>query len=99
MSDIPSEFKCAGFTIKVSVEDSLPNDDYGTFCDATNEIKIAKTMTVDNKVIQLTEEQLLNTFYHELNHCFQFYFDNSYSEAQAQTFANFICEYLRTKVN
>lgn len=93
---IPKEFKCAGFTIKVTIVDSLPDNEYGNFCDATNEIKIARTMKVEDKVVELTKEQLLNTYLHELWHCFQFYFDNSYSEAQAQTYANFMCEYLRS---
>lgn len=98
MNNIPSEFKCAGFTIKVKIEESLPDNEYGHFCDALNEISIARTIEVDHKTIQLSEEQKENTFYHELIHCFQFYYDNDYSESQAQTFANFMCEYQRTKV-
>lgn len=94
---LPSEFKCAGFTIKVIIEDKLPNNDYGYFCDAKNEIRIAKTVEVDKETVQLTNEQIYNTFWHELIHCFQFYYDNEYSEAQAQTFANFMCEFYNTK--
>lgn len=95
---LPSEFKCAGFTIKVIIEDELPNGDYGSFCDARNEIKIARTVKSDNQIVELTEEQITNTFWHELFHCFQFYYDNEYSEGQSQTYANFMCEYFHSIV-
>lgn len=47
-------------------------------------------------MVRLTEDQITNTFWHELIHCFQFYFDNSYSEAQSQVYANFMCEYFKS---
>lgn len=94
---IPTEFKCAGNTIKVNLVDKTYNNNYGNWCDATNTINIAKTIEVDNKTtVNLTEDQIFNTFIHELIHCFQFYFDNSYNEAQAQVYANFLCEYLKS---
>lgn len=97
---IPSSFECAGFTIKVEIVDSTKNNSYGQFCDATNTIKIAKTVEAEGEgTITLTEAQKLNTFYHELIHVFQFYYNNDFAESQAQVFANFICEYERTKQN
>lgn len=30
-------------------------------------------------------------------HAFQFYYDNKFDEAQAQVFANFMCEFIETK--
>ena len=58
---------------------------------------IYKTIEVDNKTtVNLTEDQIFNTFIHELVHCFQFYFDNSYNEAQAQIYANFLYEYFKS---
>lgn len=95
---IPSEFKCAGFTIKVIIEDELEGGEYGNFCDAKNEIRIARTVKVDKEVVKLTEKQIFNTFAHELIHCFQFYFNNDTDEAEAQTYANFICEYYNSIV-
>ena len=61
------------------MEDSLPNNDYGYFCDATNTIKLARTVNSehDGEVI-LSDEQVRNTFYHELFHVFQFYFNNEF---------------------
>ena len=94
---LPSEFKCAGNTIKVQLVEKTHNNNYGNWCDATNTITIAKTVELEDKtVVRLTEDQITNTFWHELIHCFQFYFDNSYSEAQSQVYANFMCEYFKS---
>ena len=69
------------------------------WCDATNTITLAKTVELEDKtVINLTEDQITNTFWHELIHCFQFYFDNGYNEAQSQVYANFMCEYYNSIV-
>lgn len=95
---IPKHFECAGFTIKIEIVDKLKSNNYGQFCDATNTIKIAKTVEIEDEgTVELTEEQRFNTFFHELVHVFQFYYDNEYCEAQAQVFANFLCEYEKTK--
>ena len=94
---LPSEFKCAGNTIKVQLVEKTHNNNYGNWCDVTNTITIAKTIELEDKtVVRLTEDKMNNTFWHELIHCFQFYFDNSYSEAQSQVYANFMCEYLKS---
>lgn len=94
---IPDSFKCAGFTIKIEIYDKLPDNDYGDFDDARNIIRLARSVEVDKETIQLTNEQIHNTLWHEIVHCFQFYYDNKYSESQAQIFANFMQEFLRTK--
>lgn len=97
---IPEKFECAGFVINVKLVDKLHNNEYGLYCDATNTISIAKTVDVDDiGKVELTEQQILNTFMHELVHVWQFYFNNRYDEAQAQVFANFMCEYIKTKEN
>lgn len=86
---LPSEFKCAGNTIKVELVEKTNDNNYGNWCDAT----IAKTIELEDKtVVKLTENQITNTFWHELLHCFQFYFDNSYSEV----YANVLCEYFKS---
>lgn len=95
--NIPKQFNCAGFTIKVEIENHLNDNQYGCFCDATNTIKIARTVDVEGTKVTLTEQQIQNTFYHEIMHVWQFYFNNQYDEAQAQVFANFICEFIKTK--
>lgn len=95
--NIPKQFKCAGFTINVVIKDSLEDNSYGNYCDATNTISIAKTVKVNDKVIKLTERQMFNTFFHEVVHVWQFYYDNQYDEAQAQSYANFMCEFETTQ--
>lgn len=96
---IPKKFKIANNWITVNIVESLSNNEYGTYNDAKQEINIAKTVDTDEETVQLTEEQMLNTFMHELTHCMQFYFDTNTTEAQAQVYANFLCEFLNTKID
>lgn len=96
---IPSKFKIANNWITVELVDKLENSSYGQFNDVTSTIKLAKSVEVDKETIYLTEYQMNNTFWHEYCHAMQFYFDNSTSEAQAQSYANFLSEFFDTKVN
>ena len=64
---IPKKFKIANNWITVNIVESLSNSEYGTYNDAKQEINIAKTIDTDEGTVQLTEEQMLNTFAHELN--------------------------------
>lgn len=91
--NIPKSFKIANQTINIVVEDELSDGEYGYFEDPSCTIKIAKT--VDG--IELSEEQMMNTLYHEIIHAFQFFFNNNYDEAQAQCFSNFLREFESTK--
>lgn len=95
---IPKKFKIANNWITVNIVEALDNNEYGIYNDAKQLICIAKTVIVDDETIKLTEEQMFNTFAHEYVHCMQFYYDNTI-EAQAQVFANFLCELLDTKVD
>lgn len=93
---IPNKFNCAGMSIKVTVEDKLLGNEYGTWSDVNNEIKLARTVEVEGTNVTLTEQQIINTFWHEVMHCFQFYFNNGCDETQAQVFANFMCEFINS---
>ena len=96
--NIPKQFNCAGFTIKVEIEDRLEHNQYGYFCDAINTIKLTKTLEVEGiGIVKVTEQQMLNTFFHEMIHVWQFYLNNNYDETQAQVFANFMCEFYKSK--
>ena len=78
---LPDKFKIANQEITVIIEDSLPNNDYGYFCDATNTIKLARTVKSEYEGnVSMSDEQLRNTFYHELFHVFQFYYNNEFNE-------------------
>lgn len=95
---IPNKFKIANQEITVVIEDYLPDNNYGYFCDATNTIKLARTInTKHDGDVTLSDEQIRNSFYHELIHVFQFYLNNEYDETEAQVFANFLCEFTETK--
>lgn len=89
-------FKIANQCIHVKILDSLPEGKYGEFNDAKNQILLAKSVEVNGEVIKLSPEQIENSFYHEVIHAFQFYYNNEFDEAQAQVYANFICEMLAT---
>ena len=95
-NNIPESFKIANQTITVEIVKSIDNNDYGYFCDATNTIVLAKTLKVNDNIINLTQEQIKNTFWHEVFHAFQFYFNNKYDEAQSQVYANFMCEFIES---
>lgn len=63
---LPDKFKVANQEITVVIEDSLPNNNYGYFCDA---IKLARTINSEHDgTVSLSDEQI--TFYHELFHVF-----------------------------
>ena len=95
---IPQKFKIANNWVTVELVDKLDSNNYGMYNDAKQIITIAKSVIIDNEVVELTKEQLLNTFWHEYCHAMQFYFDNSTSEAQAQSYSNFICELFDTRI-
>lgn len=96
---IPKEFKIANTKIIVQVVDQVTGRDgeevYGNYNSVTNTIKIART--IDG--ITLKDEQLFNTFWHEVFHAFQQFFDNKYYEAEAQCYANFMREFQDSAVH
>lgn len=96
MNNIPESFKIANQLFKVNIKDKLLDNNYGNFCDVTNELNLAKIIEVNDADYSLTDEQIRNTFWHEVFHAFQFYFNNKYDEAQAQVFANFMCEFIES---
>ena len=51
----------------------------------------------DGETIYLTEEQIKNSFWHEIFHAFNYYYNNKQDESLAQTFANFMREYELTR--
>lgn len=97
--NIPEQFKIANQIITVKIVDKLPDNSYGHFCDVTNVIEIARSIKLEDDYILLTQEQLSNTFWHEVFHAFQFYFNTDTDEAQAQCYANFMRELLATAGN
>lgn len=83
------------FTIKI-VESIKDGTDYGEYSDVENTIYIAQKIKEDDVWKDIPEKIMLNTFLHELFHVFQYYYNNEYSESQAQVYANFAMELLQT---
>ena len=95
---IPEKFKVAGFDVTVEFVDKTEDNNYGYWNDVTNTITIAKNISLKNgELTVLSERQMLNTFYHELLHAFQFYCGKEYSEIECNIFANFMLEFNETK--
>ena len=96
--NLPKKFRVAGRTIKVTMVDLLNNgDDYGSFSEIHREIKIARRIKEDNVIYNIQEEEILNTFWHEVFHSFQYYWNNKCDEDFAQVLSNFMCELEQTK--
>ncbi len=54
-------------------------------------------MKCGENVVSLTSEQIKNSFWHEVFHSFNFYWNNEADEGLAQTFANFMREFELTR--
>lgn len=95
---IPNKFKVGGGKeVIVNILNDL-EDKFGDWSCAKNEIRIANIIKMeDGEVVNLTEEDKLRTFLHELIHCFQFYYNCTQDETQAQIYSNFLYEFLTTK--
>ena len=91
--EIPKRFKVANTDYTVDTVDKTDDGSYGWHSDVKRKIVVATTMEEDGEDVKLTE----NTFWHELFHCFQFYYCNEQDESLAQSFANFMCEYRATR--
>ena len=81
--DIPSKVRIANHWYKVTLCDFIDDGDtFGSHCNLTLEIKVAECMkTDDGKVINLTEEQIKNSFWHEMFHAFNYYYNNKQDES------------------
>ena len=69
-------------------------DDYGQYDDVNNTIDLARK--IGDPLRTIKPKTKLNTFFHELIHTFQYYYNCKYDEAQAQVFANFLVEFFDT---
>lgn len=99
--EIPKRFKIANHEYRVIVQDFIYDSNgetiYGLHDPVKLEITIATKIRRNEEVIDLIEEQILNSWYHELFHAFNFFWDNGGDESLAQTFANFMREFESTK--
>ena len=101
---IPKQFTIACHTITVIVKDWIapknPEKEesfYGEWHDVKCTIEIARAIKSDDEVIPLNIEQIKNTFYHEMFHCFFFFGQIPQDEMIVQALANFMREYETSK--
>lgn len=96
---IPTTFSLAGLNFRVKhVNDVKNGEDYGRYVDVENTIELAnKVKDDDNQWVIVPEDIKYNTFWHELFHVFNYYWNTEFDESLAQVFANFMVEYEQTK--
>lgn len=88
---IPKEITIFKHRIKVSFVRTL-DDAFGKFDPVKNEIKIAQYAHSNDKEVALSPVQILHTFWHEVFHVFQWFYEGEYNEGQSQTYAGFMLE-------
>lgn len=88
---IPKEITILKHTVKVKIVDIL-DDKFGEFGPVNSEIKIARYAFSNDEKVALSEVQILHTFWHEVFHVFQWFYEGEYNEGQSQTYAGFMLE-------
>lgn len=98
MYGLPSEFKVANMTWKVEFVKVLESGNYGELDTARQVITVA-THHSESRIscVALTEEQITNTYWHEVFHLFNWLWNTETDECLAQSFSNMMCEYNATK--
>jgi hypothetical protein len=94
---LPKKFTINTQEIKVKVVDTLSESRYGEYNSINDTIQVAKRI-IDGDGIEyvLTEEQILNTFIHELLHAFQWHSKGETSEEESSTYAGYFVEFLKS---
>jgi len=65
---IPEKFEIGGQTVKILVKDKDDSGDnrFGYYDSTKEEIVIFKKLDSEDEVVELTEDQINNTFWHEI---------------------------------
>ena len=98
---IPDRYTIGGQEYKVikkeTVRDSDDDPVFGLHDPAQATITIAEKFPVTDSLKHVfSKDQVLNSFFHEMFHSFNFMMNNEQDETIAQSFANFMCEFLKT---
>lgn len=96
---IPKKFTVGGRTYTVKMYEDGDKDvhnNYGEFSQDYHTIKLSKTVRNGLELIALSDDDILETFCHELGHCFGVYYKDDYSEEFAQAFGHFMFEYFKS---
>lgn len=94
---IPKTFTINTQTITVEIRDTL-HLRFGLYDSISDTITLArKIVDEDGRVRPLTQEQITNTFFHELLHAFQWHTKGETDEQESSLYAGLFVEYLKTK--
>ncbi len=98
---IPESFTIAGMTYQVEfvefLKDADGNEVYGLYNPSKQLISISTKVNHDNEIVNLSDDLILTTFFHELTHVFNWHWDGGADECLAQVFAGFMLEYIKSK--
>lgn len=104
---IPKFFTIANNKIEVILKDDITIGEgeemetrYGQWNEVLCTIEIAKGIRIngDEEITPVSLEQILNTFEHELAHCWEFFNGYPYDEQRVQLMANFRREFESSKI-
>ena len=90
---IPKKFKIANQWYTVEIVDHLEDADFGDFDSVRAKIRLARKVYSLDEYVELSEEQICNTCWHEIFHVFNYHMNNETDETIAQSFANFMREF------
>lgn len=97
---IPNSFKIGGGKkVKVDTFESIPNreDVFGDYSCVRSQIRLGKSiLDGEGNKVDVSEEDLERTFWHETFHAFQWFYNTEYDETQAQCFSNFMYELMHS---
>ncbi len=95
---IPEEITILKHKIKVTLVRTLDGK-FGLFDSVKNEIKIAQHIPSDDEEVALSPIQILHTFWHEVFHVFQWFYEGGFNEGQSQAYAGFMLEFFDAIIN
>lgn len=94
---VPSRFRiaCEDYTVKITEK----GDDFGTFDTIRNEIELFLNVKDDDGIyVEVSKQKFTATWYHELGHCLNYFWNTDVGEDFAQAFSTFMVEFNETKV-
>ena len=93
---LPSSFTLA--RNKVTVDFQENGRSFGEFDSFRNKITVFVTCKDDDgETVDLTKEQVINTFWHETAHALQWFYSSEMTEQFAQSFGNLLSDLDSTK--
>ena len=98
---IPDRYTIGGQEYKVIQQEIVKDENndpvFGLHSPVEAKIAIAHKFPItDSLKHSFTKDQIVNSFFHEMFHSFNFMMNNEQEEVIAQSFANFMCEFLKT---